>query len=113
MACINTTAFDKDIKFNKLKELGLIEYAKKVNNLNIQVLYIDEDSDRAFLVSDFRKLGLEWRLYKGEKYIRCVDCGILTKKKSNRNKYCKDCARMTRTERQRNLMRRRRNFVSF
>lgn len=29
MACINTSAFEKDRKLNRLKELGLIAYAKK------------------------------------------------------------------------------------
>ena len=33
-------------------------------------------------------------LYKGEKYIRCSDCGILVKKTSNRRKYCKDCGKI-------------------
>ena len=93
MACINTTAFEKDVKFNKLKELGLIEYAKKVNNLNIQVLYIDDDSENKLFISDFRKLGYEWRLYKGEKYIRCADCGILVKNTNSKRRYCKECAK--------------------
>lgn len=98
MACINTTAFDKDIKFNKLREFGLIEYAKKIDNLNIQILYTDDESDKKLFVSDFRKLGNEWRLYKGEKYIRCTDCGILIKKTSNRRKYCKDCGKISKNE---------------
>lgn len=98
LACINALAFEKDIKFSKLKELGLIEYAKKIDNLNIQVLYIDDDSKKTLFVSDFRKLGYEWRLYKGEKYIRCADCGILVKKTSNRKKYCKDCRKKSKNE---------------
>lgn len=101
LACINTTAFDKDLKFNQLKELGLIEYAKKVDNLNIRVLYIDDDSENKLFISDFRKLGYEWRLYKGEKYIRCSDCGILTRAKANNQKYCKDCAYDKQLERNR------------
>ena len=76
----------------------MIEYAKKVNNLNIQVLYIDDESKNKLFVSDFRKLGYEWRLYKGEKYIRCADCGVLVKKTSNRRKYCKDCGKVTKNE---------------
>lgn len=98
IACINATAFEKDIKFSKLKELGLIEYAKKVNNLNIQILYIDDNSEKKLFIYDFRKLGYEWRLYKGEKYIRCSDCGILVKKTSNRKKYCKDCKENAKNE---------------
>ena len=92
MACINTTAFEKDLKFNQLRELGLIEYAKKVNNLNIRVLYIDDESENILFVSDFRKLGNEWRLYKGEKYIRCADCGMLVRNTNGKRRYCQDCA---------------------
>lgn len=101
MACINTTAFEKDIKYNKLKELGLIEYAKKINNLNIQVLYIDNDSKNKLFVSDFRKLGYEWRLYKGENYIRCADCNILTKRKNGTTKYCTNCRKISDIEKTR------------
>ncbi len=92
LACINTTAFDKDLKYNQLEELKLIEYAKKINNLNIQVLFIDNESKNKLFISDFRKLGYEWRLYKGEKYVRCANCGILTKNTNGKRRYCKDCA---------------------
>lgn len=101
LACINTTAFDKDLKFNQLRELGLIEYAKKVDNLNIRVLYIDDESEKKLFVSDFRQLGYEWRLYKGEKYIRCADCGILVRRNTNNQKYCKACAYDKQLERNR------------
>lgn len=104
MACINTTSFEKDIKYNKLKELGLVDYAKKVDNLNIQVLYIDEESENRLFVSDFRKLGYEWRLYKGEKYIRCADCGVLTKNTNGKRRYCKDCADTNKKSQDRNRM---------
>ena len=35
MACINTTAYLKDLKYSQLHELQLINFAKKINNLNI------------------------------------------------------------------------------
>ena len=92
LARITTSAFDKGIRFNKLRELGLIEFAKKVDNLNIQVLFVEDDSDNVLFVSDFRELGNEYRLYKGEKYIYCSDCGILVKNTNGKRKYCKECA---------------------
>lgn len=99
MACINTTAFEKDIKFWELRERGLIEYAKRVDNLNLQILYIDDESEKKLFVTDFRKLGYEWRLYKGEKYIRCADCGTLVKDNHNHTKrYCNNCAVENRKE---------------
>lgn len=108
MACINTTAFEKDLKLNKLRELGLIEYAKKVSNLNIQVLYLCNESKHKLFISDFRKLGYEWKLYKGENYIRCANCAILAKRKNNNQRYCKDCSEKVRNERQKAMMRGRR-----
>lgn len=95
MACINATAMDKDRKLFLLKEQGLIALAKKINNLHIQVQYLEEIGKPKLFLYDFRKLGYEWRLYKGENYIRCANCKILTKKNSNRTKYCRDCAKIT------------------
>ncbi len=92
MACINAPAFEKDMKYYRLRELGLIEYAKKVDNLNVRVLYIDEESPRKLLITDFRRLGYEWRFYKGENYIRCACCQELTKNTNGRRKYCAVCA---------------------
>lgn len=93
LASITTSAFDKEIRFNQLREMRLIDFARKINNLNIQVLYVDEDSEKKLFIRDFRKLGYEWRLYKGEDYVRCADCGILVRKTSINRKYCKDCAK--------------------
>lgn len=95
LACITASAFDKDMKLATLKDLGLIAYAKKVNSLSIQVLFLEEDGTPALWISDFRKLGYEWNLYKGEPYIRCAACGILVRKDSNRKKYCRDCAKIS------------------
>lgn len=93
MACINTTALEKDLKLNQLRKLGLIEFAKKVSNLSIRVLFLNNKEDEGKLfVSDFRKLGYEWKVYNGEKYIRCAGCGILAKNTNGKRRYCKDCA---------------------
>lgn len=93
MACINTTAFEKDLKLNQLRELGLIEFAKKVSNLNIRVLFLnDKEGEEKLFVSDFRKLGYEWKVYNGEKYIRCAGCGILVKNTNGKRRYCENCA---------------------
>ena len=39
------------------------------------------------------------RLYKCEKYIRCVDCGILVRKTKGTTKYCKNCKKENELER--------------
>lgn len=101
MACINTTSVEKDIKIGRLNDLGLIQYAKKVNNLNIRVTYAEEHGTKELFVSDFRKLGNEWRLYSGEDYIRCSTCGILVKKKKGTSKYCCACRKKSDAEKNR------------
>lgn len=109
MACINTTAFDKDLKFNQLRDLGLIEYAKKINNLNIRILFLNDESENVLFISDFRKLGYEWRLYKGEKYVRCADCGILVKNTNGKRKFCKECAENNNREKTKLRMKKKRS----
>lgn len=93
LACITTTAFEKDIRFHKLKESGLIDFAKKIDNLSIKVRFVDTETKGTLFINDFRKLGYEWRSYKGESYIRCAHCKILVRKTSLNKKYCKDCAK--------------------
>lgn len=92
MACINASSFDKDVKISQLRELGLVDFAKKINNLGIRVLFIDDSGEKKLFISDFRRLGYEWRLYRGEKYIRCAHCGILVKNTNGKRLYCRTCA---------------------
>lgn len=106
MACINTPAYQKDLKISQLKEAGLLEYARKVTNLNIQVLFVDDASEKTLFVSDFRKLGYEWLLYKGAGYIRCTSCKVLTRNTNGKRKYCSDCAQARKKELDRMRMQR-------
>ena len=71
----------------------LIRYAEKIDNLNMQILFMDDTNDKHLLIYDFRELGNEYLLYNGGNYIRCAECGRLVKnnKYSNR-KYCSTCA---------------------
>lgn len=110
IACINTTAFEKDNKLHLLKELGLIAFAKKVDNLNIRILFVEETGKKELFVSDFRKLGYEWRLYKGEKYIRCTACGILAKNTNGKRKYCVECSKRIDLQKAKERMKKIRNL---
>lgn len=77
-----------------LKIAGIIEFAKKNTNLNIRVAFIDDRSEKVLYVSDFRSLGNEYMLSRGENYIRCQECGILVKgNKNGTKKYCTQCKR--------------------
>jgi len=95
-ARISCKAIEREIKIGKLRNIGLIELPKKNGNLNCRVTFINDDDDEELFISDFRELGYEYLLYKGGNFIRCAECGILTRgNKSGNKKYCKDCATYT------------------
>lgn len=98
MACITTTSLDKDYTLYKLYEQGFIDFTERVDDLKIKVDIIkaDDNSKNVLFINDFRKLGYEWLLYKGERFIRCAKCGVLfrkTAKMSNNRNRCNDCLR--------------------
>ena len=72
---------------------GLCEFAKRIDNLNLKVLFVDDESEKKFIVNDFRDLGNEYLYRIGENYIRCAECGKLIKNNKNSTKeYCNTCA---------------------
>lgn len=96
LARISCKADEREIKIGTLWRKGLLEFSKRNDNLNCRVTFINNDSDEELFIYDFRELGYEYLLYKGENLIRCADCGILTRgNKAGTKKYCKDCATYT------------------
>lgn len=99
MANIKTSMKRQCALFRLLNEIGFLEFAKKVDNTNTRISFLDEDrgnSEVVFEVTDFRNLGYQYLMYKGEAFYKCENCGLVTKfdplKASNRLKYCKECA---------------------
>lgn len=83
---------EREAKIGSLWSLGLLEFARRNDNLNCRVTFIDNDDAEELFISDFRELGYEYLLYRGEKFIRCAECGILIRNNSKgTKKYCKDC----------------------
>lgn len=93
LARITCNLQDRDIKIGKLRKLGLLELPKRNDNLSCRVTFVDDESEKVLQVYDFRELGYEYLKYKGENYIRCSECDILTKgNKNGTKKYCSACA---------------------
>lgn len=85
---------DKYLYLNDLEQTHLISFSNKNDNLNLKVNFIDNNSDIVLKITDFRELGYEYMNYIGEgKFIRCSECNILTKKKSNNQSYCNCCSK--------------------
>ena len=85
---------DKFLYLNDIEKTGLIEFAKKNDNLNIRINFTDYTGKGVLYISDFRELGLEYLNYIGNgKYTRCKECKRLIRKTNNRRIYCSKCAK--------------------
>lgn len=95
MANINTSIKRQSLMYYKLKERGMIQFSKKVDNTNVRICFISP-GDTVVTITDFRNLGYQYLKYHKEPYFECQNCGIITKLNNPRHggkqKYCKDCA---------------------
>ena len=92
LARVNCRVDERYQYYSKLNQIGLLEFAKRNDNLSVRVTYIDEDSDSLFFVSDFRELGYEYLNFHGGNFTRCKKCGILMRDSKRHNKlYCSNC----------------------
>lgn len=91
LARVSCNTLKRDEVIGVLYEMGLLELPKDNTKLSMRITFIDDNSDKKLFISDFRELGYEWLYYCGEKFVRCQECGVLTRYTKNR-KYCKNCA---------------------
>lgn len=99
MANMKPTLKRQSELFGILRDAGLIRFSKKVDNLNVQVVFGSEeasDEENELFIQDFRNLGFQLLKYMGGPYFECSNCGIVTKHVPQSTgrpvKYCPDCA---------------------
>ncbi len=92
MARVNVRKKERSLMINDLLNLGLIQLANRVANLNIKVDFINSMSSTVLKIMDLRELGYEYLQYKGQKFYRCEKCGKLCRYKKNA-KYCSECSK--------------------
>ena len=92
MANVVTPIRRQSLMINDLREAGLIRFSRKVDNININVLCIDNIGEPVLVVTDYRNLGYQYMKYYGEPYFECASCGIVIKRTGKNHKYCSDCA---------------------
>lgn len=111
MANISTSIKRQSSMFGQLKDEGMIRFSKQIDNLSVQVLFVEE-GDVVLRVTDFRNLGYQYMKYHGEPYFECTHCGLTDKIKNPTNgrpqKYCPQCAAEIRTRQNVNSVMRRR-----
>lgn len=114
MANINTSIKRQSLMFANLKDLGLIKFSSKIDNLSVQVLFAD-NGDSVFDITDFRSLGNQYMNYVNGGYYFCSNCGIIckcNKKSDKKQKYCECCAVKVRIKQNiESVMRRRENAI--
>lgn len=112
MANINTSIKRQGLMYWTLRELGLIQFSRKIDNTNVKVCFA-QDGEVAMSISDFRNLGYQYLKYHGEPYFECVNCGMTTKFSDpingRKQKYCKSCASEIAVQQRVNSVMRKRN----
>lgn len=114
MANINTSIKRQSLMFAELREAGFIRFSKKIDNLNVQVLFM-EPGETALHIQDFRNIGYQYLKYYGAPYFECVNCGITVKiqepARGRRQKYCPSCAIELHTKQKVDSVMRKRNAL--
>lgn len=95
MANINTSIKRQGLMYWTLRDAGMVQFSKKVDNTNVKVCFV-EDGNPVLHITDFRNLGYQYLMYHGEPYFVCSNCGITVKINNpgvgRKQKYCKKCA---------------------
>jgi len=99
MANVKISVRDQYLLLNDLKALGLIKYNRRVDNLDVRVLYTDEEGSAALEVYDMRNLGFQYMRYCGGSFLECKSCGAVVPRKSPRQLYCVECSKLENAKR--------------
>lgn len=95
LANINTSIRRQGLLYWSLREAGMIQFSKKVDNTNVRVCFAEKGSS-VMQIRDYRNLGYQYLMYHGEPYFVCTNCGITTKINKpgvgRKQKYCRQCA---------------------
>lgn len=100
MANIRTSVRRQSQMFAQLRDAGLIRFSKKVDNLNVQVMFGD-DEPPVMKITDFRNLGFQYLNHVEGGFFKCANCGLTVRnerikdgvvQRGRRALYCKDCA---------------------
>lgn len=112
LANINTSIRRQSAMYSMLRDLGMIQFSKKVDNTNVRVCF-DEDGETVMTIRDLRNLGYQYLKYHGEPYFECSNCGVTVKmsdpNRGRKQKYCSECAIEISTQQRVNSVMRRKN----
>lgn len=92
MANIKVSTKRQSLLINDLWQMGYVGYSKVVDNINLNIKIIDDNSPEVLYITDFRCLGYQYMVSQGnDNYMVCTNCGLAMKRESNAQKYCEEC----------------------
>lgn len=127
MANIVVPSRKHDLMYGMLRDAGYIRLSKKIDNLNVQILFLnEEDQGGGLFIRDFRNLGYQYMKYNGEAFFECESCGLTvryndkasgrtssrvgrSKAAGRKQRYCPSCATKIKTQQNIASVMRRRN----
>ena len=92
MANVQCNNERQGLLLGNLLSLGLIGCSHVVDNTNVYVKCLSDDSEVVLRITDFRNLGYQYLKFLGEPYVNCDRCGLTIKRTGRRQKYCCSCA---------------------
>lgn len=98
LARVHVTKDENRKLFRELVTVGAIESNSSGGNLYEHVLFVSCKKDDNVVLElsevDYKELAYTYLFYKNgfSGYVHCERCGRLVKQKSNRQKFCNDCA---------------------
>lgn len=115
MANINASYKRQNLLYGQLLDEGLLQSSKRIANLNVRVLFA-EDGEPAMEITDYRNLGNQYMRHIGKPFYVCQCCGLTVKTpdgaKTEKMKYCPDCAIRVKTKQSVNSVMRGRRRLS-
>lgn len=111
MANVKTSIKRQCDLYHALREVGFIQFSRRVDNLNVRVIPIYDD-EQVLYITDFRNLGNQYMMYLGEHYFPCQECGAVVKRNSPRQKYCPSCSSEIRLRQSAESVKRRRKRLA-
>lgn len=115
LARVHVTKKENLVLYRQLVLAGAIESNSSGVNLYEHILFVSDDKDDETVLElsevDYKELAYTYLYYKNGfyGYVHCEKCGRLVKQKSNRQKFCDECAEKIHREQKTECERRRRN----
>lgn len=105
LANVQLTREKQGLLINDFYQDNLVKVGKTVGKFNLQVNFVNDNSETVMTITRLNDLGNEYLLYCGENYKRCERCGNIVKQSRNgKTRYCENCSKIVNREKTKERM---------